>query len=553
MYQVLLVDDEPLILTGIQSMINWEDYDCVITDKASNGKQALEKMEKSMPDIVITDIKMPVMTGIEFMQECRDRGYDTVFILLTNLEEFSLAKSALALGAADYLVKMEMTQEMMGNSLKRATEMCNQKRILTDKIPHREFHPKDVKQTATGFFRDILEKAGNLSDEFRKKWQEPVEKMELEQLYENGVLMWIRPYKDRDLFENVSEDDRKEMLDYAQSLMEQFMNRIHSGCCTLVWKRMGILAILPGQNRTEKYYRDTGKKICNILEDYFGCQTLVAISAPMEDIWGGGSKRALSQIKKIQEFYYYHSNEPVVLVSDVEAHFWEERHARHDTFDISFLKKDLRQALVQQDKEKVNSVFEELSALFTEFHPAREQVVNACANLYYFFLSYVEEDALIKEEMPYPSVVMEILLECFTLKAHTRWLLKFGSWVGNTMENFHRGSKTDKIVEAAKEYVRENYGEKLTLAAIASKIGISQGYLSSVFKKQTGGNLNDYINQMKIEKAKELLEKHEYMMYEISDMLGFENPYYFSKVFKKLTGITQANMKCTGQRKIKSI
>lgn len=537
MYQVLLVDDEPLILTGIQSMINWEDYDCVITDKASNGKQALEKMEKSMPDIVITDIKMPVMTGIEFMQECRDRGYDTVFILLTNLEEFSLAKSALALGAADYLVKMEMTQEMMGNSLKRATEMCNQKRILTDKIPHREFHPKDVKQTATGFFRDILEKAGNLSDEFRKKWQEPVEKMELEQLYENGVLMWIRPYKDRDLFENVSEDDRKEMLDYAQSLMEQFMNRIHSGCCTLVWKRMGILAILPGQNRTEKYYRDTGKKICNILEDYFGCQTLVAISAPMEDIWGG-SKRALSQIKKIQEFYYYHSNEPVILVSDVEAHFWEERHARHDTFDISFLKKDLRQALVQQDKEKVNSVFEELSALFTEFHPAREQVVNACANLYYFFLSYVEEDALIKEEMPYPSVVMEILLECFTLKAHTRWLLKFGSWVGNTMENFHRGSKTDKIVEAAKEYVRENYGEKLTLAAIASKIGISQGYLSSVFKKQTGGNLNDYINQMKIEKAKELLEKHEYMMYEISDMLGFENPYYFSKVFKKLTGIT---------------
>ena len=518
-------------------MINWEDYDCVITDKASNGKQALEKMEKSMPDIVITDIKMPVMTGIEFMQECRDRGYDTVFILLTNLEEFSLAKSALALGAADYLVKMEMTQEMMGNSLKRATEMCNQKRILTDKIPHREFHPKDVKQTATGFFRDILEKAGNLSDEFRKKWQEPVEKMELEQLYENGVLMWIRPYKDRDLFENVSEDDRKEMLDYAQSLMEQFMNRIHSGCCTLVWKRMGILAILPGQNRTEKYYRDTGKKIWNILEDYFGCQTLVAISAPMEDIWGG-SKRALSQIKKIQEFYYYHSNEPVVLVSDVEAHFWEERHARHDTFDISFLKKDLRQALVQQDKEKVNSVFEELSALFTEFHPAREQVVNACANLYYFFLSYVEEDALIKEEMPYPSVVMEILLECFTLKAHTRWLLKFGSWVGNTMENFHRGSKTDKIVEAAKEYVRENYGEKLTLAAIASKIGISQGYLSSVFKKQTGGNLNDYINQMKIEKAKELLEKHEYMMYEISDMLGFENPYYFSKVFKKLTGIT---------------
>ena len=537
MYQVLLIDDEPLILTGIQSMINWEDYDCVIVDKASNGKQALEKMEQNMPDIVITDIKMPVMTGIEFMQECRNRGYDTIFILLTNLEEFSLAKSALSLGAVDYLVKMEMTQEMLGNSLKRATELCNKKRILTDKMPHREFNPQDVKQTATGFFRDVLEKAGDISGEFRKKWEEPVEKMGLEELYGRGVLLWICPYKDRELFESISEEDRKKMLDYVQSLMEQFMNRIHSNCCTFVWKRKGILGILPGQNRTEKYYREAGKKICNILEDYFGCQTLVAFSSPMENIWEG-SKIALFQVKRMQEFYYHYSEKPVLLATDIDEAFWKEPHVRHDTFDITFLKKDLRQALVQQDKEKVKEVFQELSDLFMEFHPAKEQVVNACANLYYFFLSYVEEDTPIKENMPYPSVVMGILMECFTLKDHARWLLKFGNWIGNAMENFYSGSKTDKIVEAAKEYVRENYGEKLTLSVIASKIGISQGYLSSVFKKQTGGNLNDYINQIKIDRAKELLEKKEYMMYEISDMLGFENPYYFSKVFKKLTGIT---------------
>lgn len=537
MYQVLLVDDEPLILTGIQSMINWEDYDCVIVDRASNGKQALEKIEKNMPDIVITDIKMPVMTGIEFMRVCCDRGYDTVFILLTNLEEFSLVKNALALGAVDYLVKMEMTQEMLGNSLNRAIQICNQRRILTGKIPNREFHTKDVKQTATEFFRDLLEKSGNIPDEFRKKWEEPIEEMKLDTIYENGVLLWIYFYKDRGLFENISEEDRKEMLDYAQSLMEQFMSRIHNNCCTLVWKRRGILAILPTLNKTENEYREIGKKICNILENYFGCQTLVAVSEPMKNIWEG-SKYALSQVNKMQEYYYYYSENPVLLVMDIEERFWSECHILHDTFDISFLKKDLRQALMQQDKEKVNRIFEELTGLFIEFHPAKEQVVNACANLYYFVLSYVEEYGFIKEEMPYPSVVMESLQECFTLKQHIRWLLKFGNWVGNIMESFHNGSKTDRIVEAAKEYVRENCGEKLTLTVIASKIGISQGYLSSVFKKQTGGNLNDYINKVKIDRAKELLEKHEYKMYEISDMLGFENPYYFSKVFKKLTGIT---------------
>ncbi len=80
---------------------------------------------------------------------------------------------------------------------------------------------------------------------------------------------------------------------------------------------------------------------------------------------------------------------------------------------------------------------------------------------------------------------------------------------------------------------------------IANAIGISQGYLSSVFKKQTGSNLNDYVNQVKIEKARELLGLHEYMMYEISDMLGFENPYYFSKVFKKIMGMTPSEYEMT--------
>lgn len=119
MYRILLVDDEPLILAGIASMMEWGDYDCVVADKATNGSQALEKIEEIQPDIVITDIKMPAMNGLEFMEECRNRGYQGEFILLTNLEEFSLAQRALRLGALDYLVKIEITPEILGESLQK--------------------------------------------------------------------------------------------------------------------------------------------------------------------------------------------------------------------------------------------------------------------------------------------------------------------------------------------------------------------------------------------------------------------------------------------------
>lgn len=104
------------------------------------------------------------------------------------------------------------------------------------------------------------------------------------------------------------------------------------------------------------------------------------------------------------------------------------------------------------------------------------------------------------------------------------------SWVFST--------RSDKLVEQARAYVDEHYMEKLTLADIADSLNISAGHLSNTFKKLTGSTLSDYIAAVKIEHAKELIDTHQYLMYEISDMLGFDNPYYFSKVFKKVTGIS---------------
>ena len=92
-------------------------------------------------------------------------------------------------------------------------------------------------------------------------------------------------------------------------------------------------------------------------------------------------------------------------------------------------------------------------------------------------------------------------------------------------------------MEQAKAYIHSHYSEKLTLADVAEHLNISSGHLSNTFKKFTGVTISDYIATIKIDHAKELIDTHQYLMYEMSDMLGFENPYYFSKVFKKVTGI----------------
>ena len=118
MYQLLIVDDEPLVQAGIRSMLNWNEMNIDICGTAMNGQAALKIIEESSPDIVITDIKMPVMSGLELAKVCRERYGENspYFIILTSYEDFQMARDALSYQVSDYLVKLELTPEVLKNN-----------------------------------------------------------------------------------------------------------------------------------------------------------------------------------------------------------------------------------------------------------------------------------------------------------------------------------------------------------------------------------------------------------------------------------------------------
>ena len=121
MIKLLIVDDEPLVQAGIRSMVNWEDLNISIVGIAANGAAAYEMIKKYEVEIVITDIKMPVMSGLALARKCVDSGMDVpVFIFLTGYEDFHYAKEALTVQAIDYLIKLELTPEALIQSLDRA-------------------------------------------------------------------------------------------------------------------------------------------------------------------------------------------------------------------------------------------------------------------------------------------------------------------------------------------------------------------------------------------------------------------------------------------------
>ena len=124
MYQVLLVDDEPLILSGIKFMLDWNKNNCQIAGTARNGQQAMEKIRTLHPDIVICDIAMPGMTGTELLQLAAKEFPHVVFIMLTNHPDFQLAQHSLRYRAVDYLLKSDLEPEALERSLAAAQAEC---------------------------------------------------------------------------------------------------------------------------------------------------------------------------------------------------------------------------------------------------------------------------------------------------------------------------------------------------------------------------------------------------------------------------------------------
>lgn len=548
MYRVMIVDDEPLILAGIASLLDWKEYGCEISGKAANGQQALKLMEEQKPDIVITDIKMPGMDGIGFMKAVKERGWDDViFILLTNLEEFSLARQALSLGAVEYLVKMELTEEKLADSLKLAMERREMKRkaeaagtavTVSREDAVREYIEKLLTDGGTFSGGASSGNAGEASAQHQGEGYDSC--------LRRPVLAIISfNYGYEGFSSDFTREDQKKVISFAENIIEQMVKGYFDHSC-LVRRELNSLVLVMSTDGIEDYreqIRSLGEKIISVVKDYFEVSVSVAVSSRKESLGEFGS--LLYEAMSATNHYFYHSLDPVVFYSE-EC----ETSARHTgSFHIGFLKKDLSQAVALNDSGRLEEILDQVACLLREHNPSRQQAVNACANLYFFLSSFFEDGE--EPDFPYEVNIMEKLGRLGTLGQIIQWINWFKEAVSRILER-RRDTRVDKIAEMVREYVMEHYKERITLGQAAEALNISQGYLSTAFKKQSGESFTNYVSAIKIEKAKELIASHQYMMYEVSDLLGFDTPFYFSKVFKKVTGMSpkEYEAQCLKQKKL---
>ena len=523
MYRVILIDDEPLILAGIASLINWEENDCVIVGKSTIATQAKEMFLALNPDIIITDIRMPVMNGLELIEACKREGCQFEFIVLTNLEEFNLARKALTLGAVDYLVKLNLSPDDLCSTLERAKKRCQ--------LSHKDFSPaqggrQSGLESVRLYLRQIIH--ARLTSDIL------IPDVAASSLFPHPFVVLFSLCPNHVYFH--SEEDPYDFCSISnqiEDIVVKISDRFFSSSILMEYdgKNTYLLTASLKETATLKtLLSEFVNRTTTALTTYFELGAVYGASQPKASL--SEIPDALSEARTALEYYYYNSSSPLVIFDHQSYHVSQAKN-----FNINFFKKDLAASVQQNDSSRLRTIFQQIIDLFSSCMPRKEQAITASNNIFtypYCFFAGDKEDY--QDIFPYTINIADQLGHFNCLSDILKWLESFCEKLC-TLLSERKETRSDTLVEQAKAFINSHYSEKLALADVSEHLNISSGHLSNTFKKYTGVTISDYIASVKIEHAKELIDTHKYLMYEISDLLGFENPYYFSKVFKKVTGI----------------
>lgn len=528
MYRIILIDDEPLILAGIASLICWEEHDCCIVGKATNGHDAIDLIMETQPDIIITDIRMPVMNGLELIKACQEKNCEFAFIFLTNLEDFHLARQAVHLGAIDYLVKLDLQPQTLIQALDRAKEYCSR----MESHHNRELYTLLLKDTQSQqernyFSQLILSPSDNGLPS----------NLEISARYKNAYLILLQMKPEQILFGHAEAYDFQFISSQLLDIVSGIGARYFSNHTILMPHKDTLLLVAcpKPESDNEKSLSEFCTKVNVALGTYFALTALFGISQKK----AGTSllPEAFHEAQSALDHCYYESSLRIAFYRNQDSRL---RQPVQREFNINFLKRSMSAAVLENESQDLKAIFSELSELFTQYKPDKTQAVSACINVYSYLHDLLQNESFEDNAFPYSIDIAGQLSQLGSLDDILQWLNSFCDKIC-TLLTERKEKRSDKFVHMAKRYIHEHYREKLTLSDIAEYLKISPGYLSTSFSNYMNQTVSDYIARVKIEHAKELIDSGQYLIYEIANQLGFENAYYFSKVFKKVTGMSPKN------------
>lgn len=522
MYKMLIVDDNMHDRNGIHKMVDWSSLGIGVVAKFENGKRALEYILSHTVDIVISDVEMPVLNGIEMLKEIRRQGLQTKVIFVSCYDEFEFAKSAIEMEAIGYVLKPIIKSELV-SCVKKVLNLFHDISVEKQKREQLIARLNDsFLLIKDNYFRGLL---------FHQiKGDEEVEFQSILNIVENESLRvcLIEICEIKENSDSLHNSDIFMASCLIKEMLENKTTRNGYEFFPIILNADQVAVIL-------KYDMDKEEQALEYILDFkssllteFGIVSLISISnsgSVIDDL-----SKLYHQANKIFQMQIY-SKDTIRFYSELT----DDCSSTEMDIDLQELQKNVIAVLSGGKAEEIKH--------FIDLYIGEDQANYSQNYVKRFIYSLINllELRLLDLNLDLNNIISRKDLWAKLSRFET--IVDIKQWIANIIllicneVNSQQYTKNFKITSAIKEYIAENYQKHLTIDTIAENIHFSGTHANNIFKSETGKTILEHLTEFRMEKAKELLKQPESKIYVVAQEVGYINKSHFCMLFKQYTGL----------------
>lgn len=531
MIKVLIIDDEIWICQLIQKLIDWNAAGFEIIGEAHDGYRGMEMIQKMHPQLVLVDIRMPGMDGVELIRRTREQKLDTQFMIVSGYSDFVYAQKALKYGALGYILKPIDQEELLDFLLKIKEKIFTSAAEEKEKQELQSRLDMSLWQLKEQYFRNIFREEGKILPALAEL------NGRFECHFAPGCYRVVIYQLDR----TRGSDQMHEMNEVMMTKLSRYFTDVFRNNCydTFIFyesrRLIQILNYAPDRKREmDRNLRELRKKVNDEQKLELGIELTI----------GAGTEKG-----NIENLFHSYREARNSIRSRWRYGIGNLIEAGQKEYEIT----EWKDVLTTEDEKRIEGYahFLDIEEVSSYIHGVlkriaeNEQVSPALltetaveiANL---FLRTLMRNGIRGEQMPQEwKKISECLENCCSLSQTEACVIRV---FAQAQERFELGEKSrnDKVIAIVKQYIAEHYREDISLKVLADQVCLNPKYFGELFKKETGMNYSDYLAKYRIEAAEHLLRDVRNRISEVGEMVGYKDSKYFSKLFKKMTGLSPA-------------
>ena len=525
---MLIAEDHALTARYLRDNINWSGLGVRIIGVASNGREALELMDQEQPDILLTDIRMPIMDGLELIRRVRSAGSQLRPVILSAYDEFTYAREALHLGVADYVLKPVDDDALTGTIARIAGELEEQRQSMTEEDMLSETLQSQLSILRNEYLQEVLR--GNAEEH---ELSERLQALRIE--FPTQHFAVLAAELDGSAGEHETSQSRDTVLNDVARALEAALSPQFP---TLSVSFPSTAALIICRRKVDSHAElEAIRRICRSVQESFRAGDRHTFSIGISGAHEGLSslERCMTQATEAlaQRFMGGHSGAYLYRV---------ERDARRASCDYPVDSEEQILAHVSAGRtgEALDALHRFLTQLRDSSHLCNGLIKDGVIALMLRAASVArrtsgddgrQNSEIVTEEeitgLSRQQCLQDLGDESCTLLARTCEAVRHT-----------RTASPDRVVEAATRYIELHYTERCSVADAAAFVGYSANYFSHLFKKRSGRSFSNAVAEYRVNQARRLIETGRHRISEVAEMVGFHDPQYFSQTFHRLAGMS---------------